>query len=259
VEREFSDRPTLLLGRDHTTYGEYECVVLPGGRTAVAMSVGADPSSPALLNKGHAGFPNEDALLAIDRGEKTLLAVADAHFGWHASHDLLLGIAEAATIPAGPQDLEEMIAGLEPRSDRDGSSSTLVVGIHDRKAQQGFGVSYGDSTLAVVGPKGASTLSLRGAHYVDPHDSDSLAPWEGYAFRFFTQPGHLILVFTDGINECHYGSPPTSVTPEHWARLFSDVGPDPEAYARKLMGMALAGVGGNPGGQDNVALIVSAT
>ena len=44
---------------------------------------------------------------------------------------------------------------------------------------------------------------------------------------------------------------------EHLAALHSEVGPAPEAYARGLTEMALTGVDGNPGGQDNIALVVA--
>jgi hypothetical protein len=39
--------------------------------------------------------------------------------------------------------------------------------------------------------------------------------------------------------------------------LFREVGPRPELYARRLTELALAGVDGNPGGEDNICLAVS--
>ena len=84
----------------------------------------------------------------------------------------------------------------------------------------------------------------------------SLDPRHASSFAFEAAPGELVLAFTDGINECHYRYPETSVSPQHLQSLLAEIGAEPERYARRLVEMALAGVGGHPGGQDNIALVV---
>jgi len=56
------------------------------------------------------------------------------------------------------------------------------------------------------------------------------------------------------VDECHYRSPETSVRSGHRRMLHGQVGSDPAPYVRALLGLALEGVDGNPGGQDNVAV-----
>ena len=61
----------------------------------------------------------------------------------------------------------------------------------------------------------------------------------------------------DGIDQCHYRQPETSVTPRHLRSLLAETGPEPSRYAQALVELALRGVDGNPGGQDNIALVVT--
>ena len=68
----------------------------------------------------------------------------------------------------------------------------------------------------------------------------------------------LVAGFTDGIDECHYRSPETSVGYHHIAALAADVDYDPLRLVTELTQLALTGVDGNPGGQDNIAVIASA-
>ena len=81
-------RVALELGCDHTEYESYALGRL-SPRTVWAISVGADRTSPSLAAKGDPDFPNEDALLAVEQGDRVALVVADAHFGRESSHDLL--------------------------------------------------------------------------------------------------------------------------------------------------------------------------
>jgi hypothetical protein len=73
-----------MLGEAEARYGAYGLETLPSGRVACALSVGSDPTSPAMAHKGNPAMPNEDALRAIDAGDRALLAVADAHYGTFA-------------------------------------------------------------------------------------------------------------------------------------------------------------------------------
>lgn len=257
-ERErMPEQRTLLLGRDHIEYGVYECVELTGGRLAAAMSAGADPASPSMRTKGNVDVPNEDALLVVEQEDRVLFVVADAHYGWQASHEFVIAIEDAIDeIPVQPGELERIVSHLQLPASHPGSASTLLVAVYDRETRMGSGLSFGDSSLVLVGPEGARTANVLGSQFVDPVDRGSFQPDQGYEFRFFAQPGQLILAFSDGVNECHYRSPRTSVAHRHLAALFDEVGPRPEGYARRLMELALGGVDGNPGGQDNIALVV---
>jgi hypothetical protein len=252
-------RRIVLLGRDHDDYGAFVLVRLAENTTACAISVGSDPESPSLAGKGDPLVPNEDALFAAAESSLSLMAVADAHFGWQSSHELIEGLAAASDeLPRLPGELEERVATLPPRYPPVGSS-TLLVAVHDRSTGSGFGLSFGDSSLVLVGPDGARRLNVKSDAFVSAHHPTTLQASEGYAFRFLTRPGELLLAFTDGVDECHYRSPGTSIRTRHLAGLFGEVGADPETYARRLVELALRGVEGRPGGQDNVALVVSAT
>ena len=107
-------------------------------------------------------------------------------------------------------------------------------------------MSCAGQTLSPVNPRdmnfanAANRFSLRGA-----------------PFQFLTKPDQLLLVFTDGVDECHYRSPETSVTGEHIADIVRRVDDEPLRAANDITSLALAGVDGNPGGQDNIAIIAA--
>ena len=66
-------------------------------------------------------------------------------------------------------------------------------------------------------------------------------------------PGDLVVAFTDGVDECHYGKPESSVRIDHVAELFGVVS-SVEVFVEALGALALSGVDGHPGGQDNLAI-----
>ena len=250
----------LLLGRDHGRFGAlHVATVAPG--VAVAISAGQDPLSPSMRSKGE--LPNEDGLLVASDGDTLWLAVADAHFGASASHVVLTALAEVLAPPAEggertsspptePRLWLAAAAAACPKADpTDISGTTLVLLILNRRTGQGQGLSVGDSSCVQVSPTQATwgnTLAPHYLHLVRPDDFRV-----GQTFAVTLAPGELLLLFTDGINECHYGSPKTSVGAADLVELY---GPDPLSYARRLAARALNGVGGHPGGQDNIALIV---
>lgn len=248
-----------LYGRDHAVYGATHVEAL-GPRAAAAISVGADPAAPSMRFKADPKRPNEDALLALDDGRRCLLAVADSHFGHRASHGL---IERLAALEAVPDDIRAVSAWLDggprwPASVDDQSASTLCVALYDRRTGRGAGLSIGDSTAAVVAAdRLPHRLNRATAAYVHPGRTARVAR-RGELFEFTAGPGALLLAFTDGVDECHYRRPETSLGPAHMKALFAETGPDPRAYAERLCAAALAGVDGHPGGQDNIALVVVA-
>lgn len=246
-----------LYGIDHTTYGVAHHATA-GPQVAVAISAGADAESPAGRFKADPRYPNEDALVALDDGDRCLMAVADSHFGHHASHVLIAGLARLTAIPSEPSALAAALDGIDgDRGDDDHSASTLCVVIYERAAGRGFGLSIGDSTFAVVGPDRLPVARNRHSRaYVHPGREPRISR-RAEAFRFTARAGDLLLAFTDGIDECHYRRPETSLRPEHLRAIFTEAGADPTRYARRLVQQALAGVDGHPGGQDNIALVVA--
>jgi hypothetical protein len=254
-------RIVLQLGCDHTEYGSYALGRL-SPRTVWAISVGADRTSPSLAAKGDPGSPNEDALLAAEQSDRVALVVADAHFGRESSHDLLRDLSERLLpIPANPGELAKrmrQLAEREPDPSGSPSETTLVIAVYDRVTRQGFGLSFGDSTFAIVGEAGQERpIELPGSYFVSPRHPPGLQPELADSFTFTATPGQLLLAYTDGIDECHWGQPETSVTPRIMAELWHEIGGDPEAYVRRLVELALSGVDGHPGGQDNIAVVAT--
>jgi hypothetical protein len=248
----------LLLGRDHPAHGGYTARTLRSGETACALSAGASPPG------GRTGKPNEDALLAIEEGSRTLLAVSDAHFGPETSHDLLRRIAgRPAPLPTNPLALFELLlARPSPAGPAESafssSETTLVVAVLDHETRRGFGISYGDSSLMVLSLEdGPRRVNSKNRVYVQPCVPSSLDPRRADEFAFRTRPGDLVIAFTDGIDECHYRRPATSIQPAHLESLQIRSGSDPERFVRSTLELALTGVSGHPGGQDNIALIAT--
>lgn len=249
----------LALGCDHLEYGSYALQRL-SPRSAWAISVGARKDAPSSWAKGDPDFANEDALFVAEQGERTLLAVADAHFGRAPSHILMQELAaRTEQLPATPEDLATLLRGMANRAQvaemRAGTS--FVVAVYDHDLGHGFGASYWDSTLAIVGPDGHRLpVAERHAGIVYLAEPATLDPAGADWFHFDAEPGDLLLAYTDGVDCCNYDLPDTSVTPDEFVRLYAAVGgSDPASYLRALVELALAGVNGNPGGEDNIAAI----
>ena len=160
-----------LFGRDHGRYADRVVEALPGARTACALSVGADPRSPSARFKGDPLQPNEDAVLALDDGRRVLLAVADSHFGAEASHLLIAHLAALPAVPAAVDGLLAWLdAGARPELGPDPSASTMAVAVLDRPSGQGYGLSIGDSTCALLSPEaGFVRLGAPSPIFVHPH------------------------------------------------------------------------------------------
>lgn len=248
-----------LLGEHHLEWGLHAVKTTRGARSAAAISIGSDPDSPSMKSKGDPELANEDAALVLEDGPRTLLAVADAHHGHRASHDIISALAALDAIPGRSSSLGSAVRELEPAHGEDESASTLLVAVVDRAAGLCFGFSFGDSSLVRVSDSGAARINVRHAAFVHLRGPDRIDPAEAHEFRFFCPPGELVLAHTDGVDECHYHSPATSVRTAHLGALFAETGTDVRRYANSLMELALAGVDGHPGGQDNVAIALTRT
>lgn len=249
----------LLLGEAHTAKGRFWCRTLGGGRSACAISPGSAPTPESTAAKFD---PNEDGVLVMDSGDAVLLAVADAHHGKQSSHVLLRLLAERLS-PDLPNlhELSEAVAGIEAaRSDAIAmSETTLTVVVYGRGTRKGFGLSFGDSSVVLLGDEEPKRLTKKKNVFVTPARVESLARGRAETFRFVGAPGRLLVAFTDGVDECCYRRPERSIRRAHLQGLFDAHGPDADAYARALVREALMGVDGHPGGQDNVALAAAAT
>jgi len=248
----------VLLGQDHADYGIATTVAV-GDRAAASISVGSDTRSPSLRFKGSSLVPNEDALCIVDGGDRVVIAAADAHFGHESSHVMIdwLHASFTNTLPTNAVELRATIEGLghapDPETD---SESTLVVALFDRVAGHGWVVNYGDSSLVVVTGAGEyRQVNLKDERYVATGDRWPAGSCSSSAFS--ADPGDTLLMFTDGVDECHYRHPLTSVRPDHIAALVDRVAGHPADVSRALVSLALAGVDGHPGGQDNSAIIVA--
>ena len=243
----------LLLGREHPEFGAPTVESTGAGRSAAAISAGAHPGIPSMQHKGDRGVPNEDALALVEEGPRTLLLVADAHHGHEASHVLAEKLAEGP-IPDDPETLRTRVTTLSSEHARTTSRTTLSICVVDRAAGRAFGLQWGDSSIATVTETETVRRTMPVPTYVDA-DTVSTTPPQRFAFDL--KGVRFVLAYTDGVNECHYRSPATSIQPHHVQMLARNAEGDVTVFADMLARRALRGVEGNPGGQDNIALGVT--
>ena len=246
----------VLLGEDFDEYGTISSARV-GSRAAVAISVGSDQNSPSAQFKHDPTVMNEDALCIIEGGTWAGYAVADAHYGPESSH-MLISRLDKIWAKVQPNDLNHLGQMLDflRQGDpaRTDSETTLLVAVYDRVKRTGFGFSFGDSSFVVAGPgRTAQAVNEKDSRYVTTRVSSSMRG--GNPFQFSAEEGDVLLAFTDGIDECHYRNPQTSVQPHHIADIAEAANGDSQQVVTELSTLALAGVDGNPGGQDNIAVI----
>lgn len=240
-----------MIGRDYPELGR---VVQQSLGTAVGtISAGSDPDSPAFAYKGDKTIcPNEDGLIALRQGSRLLLAVADGHLGHYSSHALLDGLSTIQQIPVRLGPLSLILASSD-WIDETAGGTTLLVACVDEKTGSVFGLSFGDSSLVTIGPTGArvrnelNDVYLRGG---GPIEVETARP-----FQFQLAAGETLLLYTDGVNECCYRDPFRSVKLKHLEQIYQEHPTSACALSRTLMDLALAGVEGNAGGQDNIVIV----
>lgn len=244
----------LLLGREESRYGHFR-MEEPLEGVACALSVGSDQASPSLSFKGDPLVPNEDALLVAWSADHLLMAVADGHRGALCSHELLQRMAGWRAIPHNQGELALLTTCLTDPPWPGPSGSTLAVAVMDRHRGRVFGLSWGDSRACVLRQEQAQYANLgnerflRGNQPCEPDWSETL--------DLQLDSGELLMLFTDGVYECHYRSPLTSVGLEDLARARNQAGSSAGSVCQEVVTQALHGVRGFPGGQDNLALIVA--
>lgn len=199
---------------------------------------------------------NEDAILIGKFENKAILAIADAHFGDWASHELIAGLAKYGHRISDMASLYTVLQSIcgEYFDPKQNSESTLLVVALNEKSGEGFGVSYGDSTAIIINKGQLRRLNEKNTVYVSPNTAMSLSMGMANEFRFKLATGDKLLLFTDGIDECHYGFPATSVTDDIIQNIVIANASSVEAMLRQIVQLALNGVNGNPGGQDNIAI-----
>lgn len=282
-----------LYGESHDAPRTYAMHGLASSRVWAALSVGG----PAvLMRKADIPTPNEDALAFAEEGQRVLMAVADGHYGHHASHDVIERLDDALaaratrggqTIPADVEGLLELVvsvaagpasavakpppdAGSRPPAPQaetaapptpgpfGSSETTLTVAVLDRARREVVGVAVGDSSAVVIGlDAGVRWLTTPGRTYVDPSSPSSYAREVIGSFRAPVAPGELVVVFSDGVNECKYGDPSASIGARHLEALWIRCAGRVERFVESLAALALSGVDGHPGGEDNVAIVAA--
>jgi len=244
-----------LFGADHRRFGAAAHLAGDGGRLGLAISAGARAERIAWWSKGDPDLPNEDACCIVDDGRRIMLAVADAHFGHQPSH-AAIGVLLAADPAAAPAALEALLASIA--ADRsvaaadDAAATALAIAVVDRADGLGFGVVFGDATVARVGAGGVVYLSRAAHDFVTPGRPSTFSG-AGRRFRFALRPDELLIAYSDGVDGCG-GPTQRGITAEELRRLAGRPRQDAARCARALVRWALRGVAGRTGGHDNVAV-----
>ncbi len=246
-----------LYGPSFVDPGQVEVRTL-GERSACSISVGA---LAAITRKKPEAAPNEDALYLHDDGQIAVHVVADGHYGTEASQALVQSMAEIFDRQGTQMDLSmaygKMAQAWRQRPDQGQSRSTMIIASLDRGRGTVQGFTIGDSACFLVGPAGITRLDTPSRNYVAPWDYYSLGVPPSSYFEAEAPAGSVFVCCTDGVTECHYGEPESSIQPEDIAEIVSRTGTDPKALVEALGVLALTGVRDQPGGEDNFAITVS--
>lgn len=248
----------LLLGADHGELGTATLRTLADGRVALAISAGVDELVRA--RKEGATHLNEDVALAWPGGDRWILAVADGHEGIEASHRLLQHLADhVMAYPMMPKEQARWWREVAKElGDVGYAGTTLLVAVWDARSERVSGLSYGDSRIwRWRANQGLRSLAPPTRSYVRPGDLYAWHLDHASSFDERLRPGDVLLVHSDGVTECCYRTPDASVTERDLEAMCEAADGDPEAIARAVLDASLQGVRGQPGGQDNVAVVVA--
>lgn len=248
----------LLLGRDHEELGHVALRVAAEGRLALGLSAGSDPV--VTMRKADDAQVNEDVVYAGVGTQRWVMAVADGHDGPSASHALMTYLATHAV--DYPRRLEARVRWWQTASEQthaDGlSGTTMLVAAWEPAGRRVVGLAYGDSRAWRYRPgRALKALTRPNRNYVRPGDLYAWRASHASTFDAPFLPGDVLLLHTDGVDECCYRDPARSVQKADLRALLEAHGGQPEACARAILAAALEGVRGQPGGQDNVGLIVA--
>ena len=248
-----------MLGKNYNTYGEISLCNIKDD-ISCAICIGGDKNSPSLTFKGDVKTANEDAVFAALHEDLAILAVADSHFGHWASDTIMTYLAEhmhdmhnLESFSNQPEDLFKIM--FEQYSDdKEFSETTLIFVTININTGAGTGLSFGDSSAMIVNHLNHKRVNTKNHIYISPNTAPDMFKSMANEFYFTLAPGDVILLFTDGIDECHYGYPETSITDQHIHNLFLANNSGIQSFTSSLASLALQGVNGNPGGQDNLAI-----
>jgi serine/threonine protein phosphatase PrpC len=245
-----------MLGKDYADHGEVGYCTVSSNLTC-AISIGAKQNVSSLTHDAFFKHSNEDALLAAFNNDYILLAVADAHFGDWASHALITGLAEQSHNISDISSMYNILDNLHNLySDSTQTSETTLIAISiNRKTRVCEGISIGDSTAMIVNNDYTKRINSKTRCYASPNNSADM--YEAMADEFFFQlsKNDCLILFTDGVDECHYGHPETSINDETIHAIYNENSDNSMKFTTQLTKLALSGVNNNPGGQDNIAVI----
>ena len=248
----------LLLGADHGELGTAVLQTAASGQVALALSAGVDES--VRTRKEGAEHLNEDVALAWLGRDRWILAVADGHEGIEASHRLVQQLAmHAPTYPRHPNEQARWWRDVAKElGDVGYAGTTLVVAVWEPLTAHVRGLSYGDSRIWRWRPRGGLRDLAEPTHnFVRPGDLYAWHLDHASTFDERLQAGDVLLLHSDGVTECCYRTPEASVTQDDLEALCELAQGDPDALARAVLDASLQGVRGQPGGQDNVAVVVA--
>lgn len=243
----------MLLGQDVPLLGQI--VQRDLGSASLCLSAGGDSDSPSFAFKGNKeNNPNEDAALILRDGQRWLFSVADGHFGHAVSHHLIETIANhCQAIPTRLGQLSLFLSSEQLIAEAPGGS-TLLVACLDEATGSTFGLSFGDCSLLTIGQNGVTVRNKLSDAFVYC-DGQPLPLELAQSFQFTLGPQEILMLYTDGVNECCYRDPQRSVQMSHIEALGREAGGSCSRLARAVAELALTGVNGHPGGQDNIAIL----